>query len=231
MSDYLLPLLSLVRPGAACLTIPRVLTWWRPVATGALCAACVAVAGHATIARAVVAHLPHSATPEDVIQVRAWLDADLLPRTVLLPVRVGAESALGGFLLLILARGFLGGSGGTFRGCFVLSLVASVIQLAGRLAAIVFSLIHGGSSGSLFAVPWTLASAFPGERDYRAILLLTSLNLFTLWHVCFLTLGLAVLCTCKVWKAFLVAVTAWTLSAAFSTAVLVLLRSAFQFGL
>ena len=231
MFEYLFPLLALVHPGAVSRKITRVLAWWRPLVAVALCAVCVGVAGHSIITTAVVAHLPRSATPEDIIQVRAWLDADLLPRTLLLPVRVGAESALGGFLLLLLARGFLGGTGEAFKGYFVLSLVASAIPLFGRLAGIVVTLTRGGASGALLAAPWTLASVFPGEQDYRAILLLTSLNLFTLWYVCFLTLGLAVLCTCKVWKAFLVAVAAWTLSAAFSTAVLVLLRSAFQFGL
>jgi hypothetical protein len=139
MFEYLFPLLALVHPGAVSRKITRVLAWWRPFVTVALCAACVGVAGHPVITTTVIAHLPRSATPEDLVQVHAWLDADLLPRTLLLPVRVGAESAVGGLLLLVLSKALWGGTGEAFKGYFVLSLVGSVIPRAGQLAAIAFA--------------------------------------------------------------------------------------------
>ena len=79
--------------------------------------------------------------------------------------------------------------------------------------------------------PFSAFDLFPAVSDYRVVLLLTSINLFTLWYVGSVALGLAVLCRCRIWKAFLVAVAAWTVSTAFSITVLLLLRNAFQFRL
>jgi hypothetical protein len=204
--------------------------WWRPYITIVVVSACVTLASHPLVTTATVAHLPPTATPDDVDRVRAWLDQGLVPELLLMPLRIAAESLLFSFLLLAFSRAMLGSHSGSFRSSFTIILNSSAIPLLGRTAALLREIVRGETPRMLM-VPFSLADLIPGAGDYRLILLLTSLNLFTLWHVGIVTLGLNVLCKCKAWKAFLVAVAAWTVSAAFSIAVLFLLRRAFHFGL
>jgi len=163
MSDYLLPFLALARPRTASRAIPRVLAWWRPLVAVALCAVCVGVAGHSIITTAVVAHLPRSATPEDIIQVRAWLDADLLPRTLLLPSGLG-RNRLWGIPFAAPGQRLPGGTGEAFKGYFVLSLVASAIPLFGRLAGIVVTLTRGAHQAHCLRPRGRLPASSPGNK-------------------------------------------------------------------
>jgi|WetSurMetagenome_2_1015567.scaffolds.fasta_scaffold08364_6 hypothetical protein len=229
MSDYLLPFLLAFRPRHAADSLPDVVAWWRPYAVVALLTMMLSVLSHSFAVAITIAHLPPSATSTDVERIRDWLGAGLAARTFLLPLRVIVECGLSAILLLGLSRAFAGHAAGRFRGFFVLSLAASIFPLLARCAGIIrSSLTSAGTSISLYP-PFSAFDLFPAVTDYRVIALLTSLNLFTLWYVGSVTLGLAVLCRCKILKAFLVAVAAWTVSTAFSITVLHLLRNAFQF--
>ncbi len=231
MSDYLLPFLLAFRPRHAAACVPDVVAWWRPFAVVALLAMGLSLLSHSLAVTITIAHLPPSATPADTERVREWLGTDLAGRTVLLPFRLAVECALSALLLLALAHAFVGSSAGRFRGFFVLSLAASIFPLLSRSAAIVRAFFTNGSMPLFVQPPFSSAELFPAVTDYRVILLLTSINLFTLWYMGSVTLGLAVLCRCRIWKAFLVAAASWTVSTAFSITVLLVLRNAFQFRL
>jgi len=231
MCDYILPFLLAFRPRHAAGCVPDVVAWWRPYAVVALLAMSLGVLSHSLAVTITIAHLPPSATPADVERVREWLGAGLASRTLFLPFRLAVECGLSAMLLLGFSRAFVGRAAGRFRGFFVLSLAASIFPLLGRCAGIIRASIASGNAALSLQPPFSAFDLFPAVTDYRVILLLTSINLFTLWHVGSVTLGLAVLCRCRSWKAFLVAVAAWTVSTAFSITVLLLLRNAFQFRL
>jgi len=229
MSDYLLPFLLAFRPRRAAGRLPDVVAWWRPYAVIAILGMALGVLSHAFAVTMTIAHLPPSATSADVERVREWLEAGLASRSLLLPLRLALECVLSALLLLALSRAFVGHAAGRFRGFFVLTLAASVFPLLGRCAGIIRACMASGDAAVSLQPPFSALDLFPAVADYRVILLLTSINLFTLWYVGSVTLGLAVLCRCRIWKAFLVAVAAWTVSTAFSITVLFLLRNAFQF--
>jgi hypothetical protein len=229
MSDYLLPFYLAFRPRAAAGLLPDVVAWWRPYAVVALLTMSLGVLSHSVAVTITVAHLPASATPADVERIREWLGAGLAARTLILPLRLMAECGMSALVLLGLSRAFVGHAAGRFRGFFVLSLAASIFPLLGRGAGIIRASMPGGNAALLLHPPFSALDLFPAVTDYRVYLLLTSANLVTLWYVGSVTVGLAVLCRCRIWKAFLVAVAAWTVSTAFSITVLLLIRNAFQF--
>jgi hypothetical protein len=231
MSNYLIPFFLAFRPRAAAGLLPDIVAWWRPYAVVALLTMSVGVLSHSVAVTIAIAHLPASATPADVERVREWLGAGLAARTLILPLRLLVECGVSALVFLGLSRAFVGRAAGRFRGFFVLSLAASIFPLLGRGTALIRASITGGNAALLLHPPFSALDLFPAVTDYRVFLLLTSLNLFTLWYVGSVTLGLAVLCRCRIWKAFLVAVASWTVSTAFSITVLLLLRNAFQFRL
>ena len=228
MSDYFLPFLMLVRPRHAADRLPFVVAWWRPFAVVAILAMGLGLLSHPLAVSIAVSHLPPSATADDAGQVRRWLDAGLVSRTLLLPLRTAVECGFSALLLLAFSRAFTGRPAGSFRGFFVLSLAASVFLLLGRAVAAGWHWIANDGIPSSPGMILSAAHLFPSVGDYGVILLLTSINLFTLLYLGSVTLGLAVLCRCNAQKAFLVAVAAWTVSTAFSITVLFLLRNAYQ---
>ncbi len=231
MSDYLLPFRLAFTPRSATPGIASLAAWWRPFITMAALTILVALLSHSMAVNLTLAHLPPTATPDDRAQVKEWLDAGLPARTLLLPLRFSMECALSGIMLLVLARAFIGRQTGSFRSFFILSSTTAVVPLMGRVAGFIISLGATPGSTRFLAMPFSAALLVPTEGDYRIQLLLTSLNLITLWYVGLVTVGVAVLCRCKAWKAILVAVAAWTVTTVVSITVLALLRNAFRFGL
>lgn len=231
MYDYLLPFRLAFTPRSATQGIASLVAWWRPFTTVAVLTILVALLSHRMAVDLTLTHLPPTATPDDRAQVREWLDAGLPARTLLLPVRFSLECALSGIMLLALSRAFTGRQTGSFRSFFILSATAAIVPLMGRVAGYLLSLGANQGGTRFLAMPFSAALLAPAEGDYRIQLLLTSLNLITLWHVGLVTVGVAVLCRCKAWKAILVAVAAWTVTTVVSITVLALLRNAFRFGL
>jgi hypothetical protein len=231
MSDYFLPFLLALRPWHAARRVPDVIAWWRPLAVVALLTMSLGVLSHPFAVSRAITHLPPSATPADIERVREWLGEDLAARTLLLPFRLAVDCGLSALLLLVFSRAFVGRAAGRFRGFFVLSAAASIFPLLGRCAELLRAWSSGGNGSLPLFPPFSVFDLLPATDDYRIMLLLTSINLFTLWYTGSVTLGLAVLCRCKTWKAFLVAVAASTVSTAFSITVLFLFRNAFHFRL
>lgn len=231
MSEYLLPVLLAIRPRRAAGLIPSVVAWWRPLLMVAAVGIAAAVFAHRSAVDTTVAHLPPTVSEDQAVQVRQWLDEDLPARLAILPFRAALENALSALVLLAFARAFTGRPAGSFRGFFVLATAASFIPLVGQSLSALWHQIAGGGTAPFLATPLSAAWFLPDTGDYRFTVLLTSANLITLWYVGSVTAGVAVLCRCKAWKAVLVAVAAWTVTAASSITVLSLLRNAFQFRL
>jgi hypothetical protein len=231
MSDYLHPFEVAFRPHRGARRLPQLTAWWRPYAVTGLVAMALAFLSHSLAVTFMVAHLPPSATPDDVVRIRQWLGEGLASRVALIPLRLAAESAITGLLLMGFAHAFVGRSVARFRGFFVLSLSAALIPLLFKGASLAWSSLAPGAGPTAIGIPFSAADLLPSFTDYRIILLLTSANLSTLWYVGSVATGLTVLCRCRAGKAILVAVAAWTVSTAFSIIVLLLLRNAYAFRL
>jgi hypothetical protein len=231
MSEYLLPFLVAFRPGMAARRIPHVVAWWRPFGSVVVIAVLVSLFSHGYAVEQTLSHLPPTATPDDRIQVRDWLNAGLPARTLLIPIRLAAEYGSIALIILAFSRALTGRRVGSYRGFFVLSVSAGLIPYLGQFAAILLAGSGtGGSTASLFS-PFSIAALLPPTGEYGLNLLLTAINLITLWSVGSVTTGVTVLCRCKAWKAVLVAVAAWTVYTALSISALSLLRNTFHFGL
>jgi hypothetical protein len=231
MFDYLIPFEVAFRPVRAAVRISHTASWWRPYVVTALMATAIALLSHSLAVSITISHLPPSATPEDAARIGQWLGEGLASKIALVPLKLAVESAVTGLMLLGFAHAFIGRSVARFRGFFILSVSATMIPLLCRGAGVAWYSAVPGSIPTSFGIPFSAADLFPSISDYRIILLLTSANLSTLWYVGSVATGLTVLCRCRAGKAILVAVAAWTVSAAFSIIVLLLLRNAYAFRL
>jgi hypothetical protein len=230
MSDYLLPFLFAFRPGQASRRIATGNVWWQPAVGALFLAVATAFVSHSLAVSITIAHLPPSAGPQDVARVRTWLAEALVPRLLFIPVRVVMECGVSGLLLLGFVRAFTGRPGGSFRGLFALSLCASAIPLFWRGFGMLWGMAVPSMSGHPSLTPvLSLADLVGPGLDFRARLLLTSLNLSTLWSVGAVAVGVTVLCGCRTGKAILAAFAVWTVSTTFSIVTLLLIRNAYAF--
>lgn len=231
MSDRIAPLLLPFMPARAAARIGHTPRWAVPLVAVVILQVLLEFAAHPLRAEQTIAHIPRSATREELLVVRAELDAALAWELAILPVRESAAAAAGALVLgLILAAV---GAGQRPRAA---QLFAVVIGLGGigvveKGAEIAF-LAGTGQFPALPIVPWSaLALAGPTAVPYPVGLLLTMINLFTLWYVSALARALAVLCNIRNAHAFLIAIVFRTVTAGCAIAVLHLLRNAYVFTL
>jgi len=107
------------------------------------------------------------------------------------------------------------------------SVGAGVIDQCERLAETVFAAFGAHLPTEAGVLPWTALALTGGVSSYAGVLLLTSLNMFTLWTVGAVGWALSVLCSTSKIKAVLIAAAVWTVSAGCTIVLLHLLRNAY----
>jgi hypothetical protein len=111
-------------------------------------------------------------------------------------------------------------------------------QIAGAVAGALNGATHGplailnsGAGSSTGKVPFAADLVFGGSPDFVLASFLNSVNIFTVWYIILLTIGICTLYGIGVWKAAATAGGLWLVVAAFNAIVLTTLRDAFQFQL
>lgn len=176
-----------------------------------------------------IAHLPLSASREELGVVRTELDAALPWDLAILPISESASVAAGALVLGLIIAAF--GAGQRPRPVLLAALCIGLggIGVIEKGAEIAFCSISGHAA-SVPAYPWSaLAVAGPVTDAYPVRLLLTIFNLFTLWYVSALGRALAVLCNIRIAHAVLIAIVFRAVTAGCAIAVLHLLRNAYVF--
>jgi hypothetical protein len=121
------------------------------------------------------------------------------------------------------------GAGDLPRGKHLMSISvgAGVIDQCERLSETVTAAFTTQLATEAGVLPWSALALTGGISSYAGTLLLTSLNMFTLWSVGVVGWALSVLCSISKIKAVLIAAAVWTVSAGCTIVLLHLLRNAY----
>jgi hypothetical protein len=187
------------------------------------------LAAHPVRVEQTIAHIPGSATQAELAVVREDLDAVLPWDLAVLPIKETAGFAAGAVVLGLVVAAFGIGQRPRFAMLFTLCIGLAGIGIAEKGAEIAF-LSATGLPAAIPPYPWSaLALAGSSVVSYPVGLLLTTINLFTLWYVSALAWALAVLCNISKAQAVLLAVVFRAVTAGCAIAVLHLLRNAYVF--
>lgn len=159
------------------------------------------LAWHPQLVQSVVAALPPSATPGDQAWARAVLDEDLFLRCLFLPLRQLAGMAVFAYALFLLCSSLNPPARAHYRQLLALEVHAEL-----------FNLFGGWLSWALLL--WIGDGNWP---ENHLISLLTTKEIFTLWYLIAMTIGITVLFGFSRLKAGLLATTAWIVSVLFNT--------------
>jgi hypothetical protein len=176
-----------------------------------------------------LAHLPSSATVGEREVVRTGLDAQLLSRAAMLPVQLLIGWSLQAAVAYLLIQALGAGDPPRMKHLMSVFVGAGVIDICERTAEIVHNFIVPAVGSPAAGYPWTLLVLTGPIESYPLSLLLTSINMFTLWTVGAVGWVLSVLCSVHTSKAVLIAGSVRAISAGCTIAMLHLLRNAYVF--
>jgi len=104
------------------------------------------------------------------------------------------------------------------------NVLMDVVTFDAKFSTLVWIILRGAQDGTSMQVPFSVAALVHPRDDFPAIALLNSLNIFTLWYVVVVIVGVSVLTGFRPAKAFLVVFCVWSVSVLFNVAVLTFMR-------
>ena len=227
MSEHVLSWAVPFRPSWAAVRLRRTPRWLIGFCALAVLAGAIEVLSHHRSVETTLEHLPESATAPERDVVRGDLDAALPVRIAVLPVQIFLSISLRALMWHLLFLAFGAGDPPRWKHLMAVSVGAGVIDQCERLAETVFAGFGAHLATEAGVLPWTALALTGGISSYAGALLLTSLNMFTLWTVGAVGWALSVLCSTSKIKAVLIAAAVWTVSAGCTIVLLHLLRNAY----
>lgn len=227
MSEHLAPLWLAVRPARAAAVIGTHPRWVVAFLVAVAAFTALEWASHDVRVATTLAHIPPTATVQELDEVRGVLDRGRVADLTMVPVKTGIVVCSEAFLLWLFVT--LAGTGIAPRFSHVLALVTGTLFIhAGEAAAVTLFRWAADATATVPALPWSL-HALLDAGDTDTGLLLTSINLFTLWYCSALGWALSVLCRIRKSKAVLIAIAVRAVTAGGTIAMLHLLRDAYAF--
>ncbi len=225
MSEHLLAWVVPFRPAWAALRIRKAPHWLLSFCILAAIAGMIEVAAHPRSVMATLAHLPPSATASERRVVQEDLEAALPLRVSILPAQLLLRWSARALIVYMLLLAFGAGTPPRGKHLMSISVGVGVVEICERILETVYHISVFAPDTA--AYPWTALALAGGVSRYTSALLLTSLNMFTLWFVGAMGWALSVLCGISRIKAVLIAATAWAVAAGCNIALLHLLRNAY----
>jgi len=215
-------LLTLFRPRKAAEQIKSNPRWLAAFLVLSMLSAAAYAVNHPYLIQKALAHLPPSATNADKQVVIQSLNLDLPAKLAFFPVRLFIGWSTFSLVLLYACKAFAPRETIRFRQIFSLEIHAEATLVIASLAAMVVAVTNGhvGSVG----VPFSLAGLVAGDQSFIVRSLLTSLNIFTLWQVVLLTIGVSILSGFGKIRSTLIVLLVWTLSTMFNLGAMKLLQ-------
>ena len=229
MFDRLAPIVLPFLPARAAARIGHAPHWAVPLIVVVLAQMVIGLLAHALRVEQTIAHIPPSATQAELTIVREELERALPWDLAVVPLKETAGAAAGAVVLGLVIAALGIAQRPRFAMLFALCIGLAGIGIAEKGAEIAF-LSTTGHVSAVPPYPWSgLVFADSRAVSYPVGLLLTTINLFTLWYVRALARALAVLCNISKAHAVLIAVVFWAVTAGCAIAVLHLLRNAYVF--
>lgn len=169
---------------------------------------------HPYLVKATLAHLPSSATTEDKAVLAQRLSDELPSRLMFLPVRLLTGWAAFALTLYAIGVAFRPPERLRYVKVFALQVRAETFNVLGQFTAVCSLFLAPTDETGPVAIPFS-AAMFSSSSDVVMFSLLNSLNLFTLFYVTFLTVGMKIQSRFSGVKAISVVVLTWSLSLLF----------------
>lgn len=177
---------------------------------------------HPYLVQATLQHLPSSATDSDKQVVVDTLYRDLPAKLAFHPIRLLIGWMVFSFILLYVCKAFAPQEAIRFRQMLSLEVHAEATSVIATLVAMIAT-VAGADSG-LANVPLSVTGLFGQDQSFIINSLLASLNLFTLWQLGILTIGVSVLGGFGKLRSTLIVLLVWTLSVLFNLGAMKLLQ-------
>jgi len=171
-----------------------------------------------------LSHLPPSAFEADRQAVAQSLQQDLGIRCMFLPVRLIVGWSSFALILFYACKAFGQAVPCRFDQVFSLEVHAEFTTVLAKFSTFAWINLRGTQDGASMQVPFSAAALVHPWNDFPAIALLNSLNIFILWYLVIVIVGVSVLTGFKTGKAFLVVLCVWSVSVLFNIAVLMFMR-------
>ncbi len=219
----------LIHPRTGAVAIKARPRWLFAFGILALASIGLTVAFHGQAVQTTLEHLPGSATPEDKEYIRAALGTEFFSRCAFLPVRLLIGWSGFALLLLYASLSFHPRDSIRFVQVLALEVHAEAILMLARFGTIIWWIVNApAQSGAIPSPPLSVLWLAWKPADFIFFSLLGSINIFTLWYVLVLTVGIHVLCGFTKRKAFLIVAGVWAVTLGCNLGVLALLRNAFH---
>jgi hypothetical protein len=162
------------------------------------------------LTQATVTRLPSTATLADKQEVVESLRLELPTKLAFFPVRMFVGWGIFSVALFYVSRAFAPREALRFEQVLSVEVHAEVSSIVANLITLILTLTS--EDGKLADLPLSLAGVIHAEQDFVIKSLLTTLNIFTLWYIVFLTIAVATLCNLRKLKSLLVVLLVWTFS-------------------
>jgi len=177
---------------------------------------------HPYLIQATLAHLPSSAMNPDKEVVIQSLNLELPAKLAFFPVRLFIGWSAFALALLYACKAFAPRETVRFRQMFSLEVHSEATMAIANIVAIFFA-ITSAHAGSVDA-PFSLAGFTGGDQSFIVRSLLTSLNIFTLWQIVLLIIGVSTLSGFGKTKSTLIVLVVWVVSTMFNLGAMKLLQ-------
>ena len=179
---------------------------------------------HPYLVQATLSHLPLSATDEEKEIVAQTLQDELLLRCWFLQIRLLIGWSSFALVLFMICRALNPPKGIRFAKMFALEVHAEVVNILAQLATLTYLFARGDEGvNQVRCIPFS-AAMFVRTDILVSFSLLNSLNVFTLFYIALLSMGVSVQSGCSRTKSFVIVLLTWLGFFLFNISALALLR-------
>lgn len=183
---------------------------------------------HEAVVQRTLAHLPSSATAEDKVIVKQTLDENLVLRCCFLPVRLITGWATFALMLFYACKAWSTSEVVRFQQVFSLEVAAESTMVLARIASLIYS---GGAESSFLRVPLGLDMIFSPSQNIVVQMALNSVNVFSLWYLVILTMGISGIYGITKTKSAISAAAVWIVGLLSNASILYILRDTLHLNL
>ncbi len=174
------------------------------------------------LVQATLDHLPPTAIEADKQVVIETLQRELPAKLGFFPIRLFIGWSTFSLALMYVCKAFAPLDPVRFRQALSLEVHSEATSVLSHMAAMVAVLLNANANPS--DAPLSLAGLIGHHQDFVVNSLLRSLNIFTLWQVIILTVGVSIVCGFGKIKSLCIVLIVWSLSTMFNLGALKLLQ-------
>ncbi|HTK81213.1 MAG TPA: YIP1 family protein [Bacteroidota bacterium] len=219
----------LIRPRSAAEMIKQRPQWVWQFVILALVSVSLAILLHPHVVNMTLDRLPASATVQDRMEVGRMMNQDLATKSAFLPMRMLIGWSAFALMLLFACKTWRTFEPVRWYQVFSLEIAAETTLVLGQVAALVYASLN--QALAFVRIPFGVDQIMPPSADTLVLMALNSVNVFSLWYIVMLAIGVRTLYGISMMKSLITVVAVWSISQIVNVSILWFLRDAFHFQL